>query len=718
MGSMHHSGSFHDRSSLEKRRAQNDAMANLLSSFGDWNDHSQLRQPTQTNEFARPQSTATDSFELDRLPALRPTDSASSPYQRRMSKDTVRSSGEFQHSQMAWNRAEASRPRPQVSRQYQDVYVNIMVAGESGQGKTTCIENLFAAWHPDACFAHHDGSSTSPETFRENPDLLCARLPPVQVEESAMQLHYSIQDTPGYGNDLDVQGTLAMLIDHIRAGKAKQAKEMEGMPGGMELPGVELRHMMDVCLYFIPAHRLKGVDLYFMAALAKEVAVIPVIAKSDCMTPEELVEFKSHVLSRLVHPGIDGIDGPIEIYNFPGHVLEEAGVDRPIPPFAVVCSKDMGHRGSFWPVRRYAWGTVECANYQHSDFQLLKELVFERGFASLRKDKWRRYLRHGRGPGSDALVLELSDDLQRMYTAVLQARAFDWGKMALMLVWCLPAAFALGMYRAHLAARGRETGLQSIKLQDLLAHLQRPVQDKQMQASVLPVSALSLSCLLADDTMQDRRTLSCAVNVLHDLLGHHSPICQQAACIAMGNLMRNAPLQWRAKLAWSSIIDAVVPLLQHGHMPRQQAALYCLRIMAVVPAARLPPAPRRPQQLASGNELVEYPASQAKAPQSWHLSEPALSTMADAGALGFMVDLGIASGQIETQEAVVAALKLFTSPQLPAELRQSFLQRLAMIDELPRLLDLVSCMGSTIGRCRAEAIENALQELPALEFFP
>lgn len=64
-------------------------------------------------------------------------------------------------------------------------------------GKTTCIENLFAAWHPDASFAHHDGTSTSPDTFRENPDLLCARLPPVQVEESGMQLHYSIQDTPG-----------------------------------------------------------------------------------------------------------------------------------------------------------------------------------------------------------------------------------------------------------------------------------------------------------------------------------------------------------------------------------------------------------------------------------------------------------------------------------------------------------------------------------------
>lgn len=36
--------------------------------------------------------------------------------------------------------------------------------------------------------------------------------------------------------------------------------------------------------------------------------------------------------------------------------------------------------------------------------------------------------------------------------------------MALMLIWCLPAAFALGMYRAHLTSRGRETGLQSFRV--------------------------------------------------------------------------------------------------------------------------------------------------------------------------------------------------------------------------------------------------------------
>ena len=48
-----------------------------------------------------------------------------------------------------------------MARAYRDLYVNILVAGESGQGKTTCIENLFASYHPGTKFDVHDGSATS-----------------------------------------------------------------------------------------------------------------------------------------------------------------------------------------------------------------------------------------------------------------------------------------------------------------------------------------------------------------------------------------------------------------------------------------------------------------------------------------------------------------------------------------------------------------------------
>ena len=51
---------------------------------------------------------------------------------------------------------------------------------------------------------------------------------------------------------------------------------------------------------------VQAVDLHFMAALSKEVALIPVIAKSDSMTTPELVAFKSEVVQRLQDPRIDG----------------------------------------------------------------------------------------------------------------------------------------------------------------------------------------------------------------------------------------------------------------------------------------------------------------------------------------------------------------------------------------------------------------------------
>jgi hypothetical protein len=38
---------------------------------------------------------------------------------------------------------------------------------------------------------------------------------------------------------------------------------------------------VDVCLYFIAAHRLKLIDIKFMQAISTNVAIIPIIAKAD-----------------------------------------------------------------------------------------------------------------------------------------------------------------------------------------------------------------------------------------------------------------------------------------------------------------------------------------------------------------------------------------------------------------------------------------------------
>lgn len=52
-----------------------------------------------------------------------------------------------------------------------------------------------------------------------------------------------------------------------------------------------------VCLYFIApsGHGLKPLDIEFMQRLCDKVNIIPVIAKADTLTPEEITAFKKQV---------------------------------------------------------------------------------------------------------------------------------------------------------------------------------------------------------------------------------------------------------------------------------------------------------------------------------------------------------------------------------------------------------------------------------------
>ena len=54
---------------------------------------------------------------------------------------------------------------------------------------------------------------------------------------------------------------------------------------------------VNACLYFIAptGHSLKALDVEFMKRLHKKVNLIPVIAKSDTMTHEEIAAFKERV---------------------------------------------------------------------------------------------------------------------------------------------------------------------------------------------------------------------------------------------------------------------------------------------------------------------------------------------------------------------------------------------------------------------------------------
>ena len=84
----------------------------------------------------------------------------------------------------------------QVPPKIVDKYVNLLVVGESGLGKTTFIRNCFADLLNED-FDLLDASWGSMSEFKDSPSVFCTHLPAIEVPEALIRLRYSVQDVPG-----------------------------------------------------------------------------------------------------------------------------------------------------------------------------------------------------------------------------------------------------------------------------------------------------------------------------------------------------------------------------------------------------------------------------------------------------------------------------------------------------------------------------------------
>ncbi|VDO64829.1 unnamed protein product [Heligmosomoides polygyrus] len=128
---------------------------------------------------------------------------------------------------------------------------------------------------------------------------------------------------------------------------------------------------------------LKALDLVTLRELAKRVNVIPVIAKSDTTCKDELIRFKTKIISELR-------SHKIEIYQFPtdDETVAQANAEmNNAVPFAVVGSGDFVKKenGVRVRARRYPWGIVEVENEQHCDFVKLREALIRTNVDALRE---------------------------------------------------------------------------------------------------------------------------------------------------------------------------------------------------------------------------------------------------------------------------------------------------------------------------------------------
>jgi septin family protein len=132
---------------------------------------------------------------------------------------------------------------------------------------------------------------------------------------------------------------------------------------------------------------MRRADKAFLRDLAQAgVPTVPIIAKADTLTPEELEKYRNHIRETLDRTGI--------AWNFSREALEDADA-RKGPPFCVISASTLDRNvGRFWPVRKYPWGRCEALSTAHSDLAVLRKLLLETAYWELKAVTEARYLKY------------------------------------------------------------------------------------------------------------------------------------------------------------------------------------------------------------------------------------------------------------------------------------------------------------------------------------
>ena len=220
---------------------------------------------------------------------------------------------------------------------------NLMIVGETGLGKSTFINSLF---HSNILLHSNRPTKTiQMQTFEQ------------LLNENGVKLRLSLLDTVGFGLTLNRATDLDPILSHIKA----QYEIHLNSERSTERKQIQDSRIHCI-LYFIPptGHGLKEVDVLALKTLSNWCNVIPVIAKGDAFTPEELIKFKESILASLAEFDIpvypwNSSEGKEQVNDIINHF-----------PFAVVgANSDMKDpkSGKSIPIRKYQWGQVRCTLY-------------------------------------------------------------------------------------------------------------------------------------------------------------------------------------------------------------------------------------------------------------------------------------------------------------------------------------------------------------------
>jgi septin family protein len=242
-----------------------------------------------------------------------------------------------------------------------------MVAGLSGLGKTTMCTSLMESWQKEKPNKDPHHRSEIPTTTTH---IDASRLFERYDEATNTILRVRIIDTPGFGNRINYWNSVKPLTSYIA--KCRQLKFVHEMSPKVSVKDYVEQHnrnnycysgsddtLVHVCLYLISPGRFLEIDKHFLWHVKREVTVVPIIAKADTLTDEEIAGYRAELVKIFRRERL-------EVYNFdklPTRFGYYRG-RRPGELLAIISRNGI-----------YPWGNSSALNPNHSDLQLIRDLL-------------------------------------------------------------------------------------------------------------------------------------------------------------------------------------------------------------------------------------------------------------------------------------------------------------------------------------------------------
>jgi septin family protein len=293
----------------------------------------------------------------------------------------------------------------------------IMVVGETGLGKTTCLQTIFHEAAGEIKQLMRNASDNGSSILQSTQEIKSYG-PITLFGSSGNKLALHIVDTPGYMTFKEEQQSSQKVFEDAQKYVKDQLEHWYGQEESVDQLPVEERDdaRVHACLYFIAPHRMKPIDITYMSYLQEYTNIVPILAKADTLTTREQEDQKQEVLNSIASGKIN-IFRPLEeevgkLKAITPHSPRPSSERmRTFPPYAVIgCSDEIEKDGKTVRGRQYPYGFAEVDNPNHCDVQALVSALLSKSHEELRLQtdaKYRKYRNEKKKAEKDALEKQL-----------------------------------------------------------------------------------------------------------------------------------------------------------------------------------------------------------------------------------------------------------------------------------------------------------------------